>query len=96
MRPKGRMLSIFSVVDVNRAYPHVWVEGIFVEQDSAASKVGDAKTVCGVFVLQIFDRFLQSNNVPFPAICLSMAPCVPRLGPGFHVKMLMHVCASCR
>ena len=52
------LLPIFSVVNVNRAYPYVWVEGILAEQDSAASKVGDAETVCEGFVLQIFNSFL--------------------------------------
>ena len=49
-------------MDVERAYPHVWVEGFFVEQDRAASMVGD----------------------------------VPRLGPGFQVKILMRTCSSSR
>ena len=33
----------FCAVNVNRAFPHVWVEGILIEQDSAASKVGEMK-----------------------------------------------------
>ena len=32
----------------------------------------------------------------FPAVCFSMAPGLPRLGPGFQLKMLVRVCSSRR
>ena len=56
--PNNLLLPMFSVVDVDRGCPHVWAKSIFVEQDSAASIVGDVETVCEAFVLQILYSFL--------------------------------------
>ena len=84
-------------MDVNRAHPHAWVESIFVDQDSAASKVGDVETVCEEFrAADIQSLPARAITCHFPAICLSMAPGDTRLGPGFQVKILMRVCASIR
>ena len=47
------LLPILCVVDVDRAYPHVWAESIFVEYDSAASIVGHVDTFCEGFVQQL-------------------------------------------
>ena len=54
----------FCVVEVDRAYPHVWVADTFIEQDSRALIVGGVETVCEVFVLQILKNFLLGNDVP--------------------------------
>ena len=40
---RNLLLPIFGVVDIDGACPHGQVEGIFVEQDSAARMVGDVE-----------------------------------------------------
>ena len=82
-------------MDVDGAYPHVWAERIFVEEDAMASNVVNVEAVREGFVLQIRNSFLQSNDVPFPCNMTFDGTGVPRLGPGFQVKMLMRVCSCC-
>ena len=75
--PNNLLQPMFWVMDVDRAYPHVWVEGILVEQDSAASTVGDVKTVCEGCCCRYSIASCRATTCHFPAICLSMAPGVP-------------------
>ena len=38
----------------------------FFEQDSKTSVMGDVKVIREALVLEVLDRFLESNHVPFP------------------------------
>ena len=59
------MLTISSVVEENGLDFDVRVKGVLVEQDSTASVVGNVKVIREALVLEVLNRFLERNHVPF-------------------------------
>ena len=53
------------VVKVDRFNADVRIEGVLVEENRTARKVGHVKTLMKDFVFYIIRSFLQSNNMPF-------------------------------
>ena len=51
---------------VDRFDAHVRIEGVFVEENSAARKVGHVKSFMKNFVFDILRSLLQRNDMPFP------------------------------
>ena len=60
-------------------------ESVLVEKHCASSVVSHVEPVREELVVDILNCFLQRDDVPFPAICFSMAPSLPRRGPGFQL-----------
>ena len=59
------MLPIPGVVEVNGLDFDVRVKGVLIEQDSAASVVGNVKVIREALVLEVIDCLLERNHVPF-------------------------------
>ena len=59
------LLPISSVVEVNGVDLDVRLTSVLVEQDSTTSEMGNVKVIREALVLEVFDRLLQSNDVPF-------------------------------
>ena len=59
------MLPISSVVEVNGLDFDLRVKVVLVEQDSIASVVGNAKVIRETLVLEVLNRFVEGNDVPF-------------------------------
>ena len=59
------MLPISSVVKVHGLDFDVRVNSVLVEQDSTASVVGSVKAILEALVLEVLDRLLERNHVPF-------------------------------
>ena len=53
-------------MEVNRLDFDVRVKGVLVKQDSTASEVGNAKVIREALVLEVLNRLLERNHVPFP------------------------------
>ena len=79
------MLPIPGVVEVNGIDLDVRVKGVIVEQDSTTSIVGNVEVIREAPVLEILNRFLESNHVPILRNVFFS-------GPGFQLNMLRRVC----
>ena len=53
----------------------VRVTGVLVERDSTASVVGNLKVNREVLVMEVLDRLLEGNNVPFASNVLFYGTC---------------------
>ena len=90
------MLPIPSIVEVNGADLDDRVERVPVEQNCTSGVMSHMKMTRQVFVLEVLNCVLQSNDVPSPRNVFSMAPSLPRRGPGVQFRMLRRVCSSKR
>ena len=89
----SRLLLPWSgVVNVDGVNPDVRVENVFVQEDGAAGGVGNVDMVHEALVLEILDRCLQCNNVPFTYDVLLNGT----LFAAFQLGMLIRVCSSKR
>ena len=71
------LLPISGIVEVYRGNLDVWVKSVLIEQDCTTSIMGHIETIRQVVV--------KRDDVPFSAMCFSMAPSFPRRGPGFQL-----------
>ena len=53
---------------------YVRMEGVLVKQDGARGEVGDVEMIREALVLQVIDRFLYCDDVPFPRNVLLDSP----------------------
>ena len=60
------MLPVPSVVEVDGLDRDVRVKGVLVEQDSTTNVMGNEEMSQEALLLEVLDRFLKSNHVPFP------------------------------
>ena len=60
------MLPISIVVEVDGLDSDVRGKGVFVKQDSTTIIMGNVEVIREALVLEVLDRFLHRNNVPFP------------------------------
>ena len=52
------------IMIVNRLDFNIWVEGVFVEEHRASSVVGHVEPICQNIMVNIFNCFLQCDDVP--------------------------------
>ena len=69
------MLPIPGVVELNGLDLDVQVKNVLIEQDSTPSVLGIVKVIREALAVEVLDRLLERNHVPF---CSSMAPSLPR------------------
>ena len=76
------------------AAAHLWYRGgnldvrvksVLVEQDSTATIMSHMEVTRQVFVLEVLDCLLQSNDVPFPRDLFLDGTFFPRRGPAFQL-----------
>ena len=59
------MLPVSGVVKVRGLNSDVRVKRVLVEQDNTTSEMGNAKVIREALVLEVLDRLLERNHVPF-------------------------------
>ena len=80
-------------MEVNGSNFDLRVKSVLVEQDGTASTMSHIEMTRQVFVLEVLDGLLQSNDVPFPRDVL-LDGIFPRRGPRFQLRMLRRICSS--
>ena len=85
------LLPIFSVVDVDRAYPHVWVEVSLLNKTAQPAQWEMWKRFVRFSCRRYSVASCRAMMCHFSAICVSMVPGVPRRGPRFQFRILMRV-----
>ena len=62
-------------MEVNGIDFDVRVKGVHVEQDSTTREMGYVKVIRETLVLEVLDRFLERNHVPFACNMFFNGPC---------------------
>ena len=79
-------------MNVNGRDLDVGKESILAEQDLTTSIVCHVEGIRQELVIEVFNCFLQGDNVPLPTMCFSMAS-FPRRCPGFPFLILSLFCS---
>ena len=82
------LLPIFSVVDVDKAYPQIWVEVSLLNKTAQPAQWEMWKRFLRFSCRRYSIASCRAMMCHFTAICVSMVPGVSRRGPRFQFRIL--------